>query len=38
MTHHYFDLDAVVIFDICNDEMVELLATMDRMIEEVKST
>ena len=38
LSHHYFDLDAVVIFDICNDEMVELLATMDRMIEEVKST
>ena len=36
LSHHYFDLDAVVIFDICNDEMAELLVTMDRMIEEVK--
>ena len=35
LSHHYFDLDAVVIFDICNDEMLELLTTVRIMIEDI---
>jgi uncharacterized protein with HEPN domain len=35
LSHHYFDLDAVVIFDICNNEIVELLITINQMIEDI---
>ncbi len=35
LSHHYFDLDAVVIFDICNNEIVELLETISQIIEKV---
>jgi len=35
LSHHYFDLDAVVIFDICNDEIVELLNAIIKMIEDI---
>jgi len=35
LSHHYFDLDAVVIFDICNNEIVELLTTINKMIEDI---
>ena len=35
LSHHYFDLDAVVIFDICNDEMVELLITINKIIADI---
>jgi len=35
LSHHYFDLDAVVIFDICNDEVVELLTTINQMVEDI---
>jgi uncharacterized protein with HEPN domain len=35
LSHHYFDLDAVVIFDICNDEIIELLVTINQMIEDI---
>jgi len=37
LSHHYFDLDAVVIFDICNDEIVTLLGTIHQIIEDVKN-
>ncbi len=37
LSHHYFDLDAVVIFDICNDEIVTLLKTIHQIIEDVKN-
>jgi uncharacterized protein with HEPN domain len=36
LSHHYFDLDAVVIFDICNDEIVELLITVNQIIEDIR--
>ena len=35
LSHHYFDLDAVVIFDICNDEIIELLETINQLIEDI---
>ena len=35
LSHHYFDLDAVVIFDICNNEIVELLITVNQIIEDI---
>ena len=35
LSHHYFDLDAVVIYDICNDEIIELLETINLLIEDI---
>jgi len=35
LSHHYFDLDAVVIFDICNDEIVQLLIIVNQIIEDI---
>jgi len=35
LSHHYFDLDAVVIFDICNDEIIQLLETIKQMINDI---
>ena len=37
LSHHYFDLDAVVIFDICNNEIVELLTTVNKIIEDINA-
>jgi len=37
LSHHYFDLDAVVIFDICQEELVDLLSTIKQMIKDIKS-
>ena len=35
LSHHYFDLDAMTIFEICNDEIVELLGTIKQMITKI---
>jgi uncharacterized protein with HEPN domain len=35
LSHHYFDLDAVVIFDICNDEIVQLRITVNQIIKDI---
>ncbi len=35
LSHHYFDLDAVVIYEICNDEIIELLETINLLIEDI---
>jgi len=36
LSHHYFDLDASVIFEICNDEIAKLQKTILIMIEDIK--
>ena len=35
LSHHYFDLDAEVIFAICQNEIRELLGTTVKIIEDV---
>jgi len=37
LSHHYFDLDAETIFDICDNYLDELLNTTKEMIDTVKS-
>ena len=37
LSHHYFDLDANTIFDICNENIDELLETVDLMISHLKN-
>ena len=35
LSHHYFDLDAEVIFNICKKDTNELLETTIKIIEEL---
>ncbi|MFK5937032.1 MAG: DUF86 domain-containing protein [Sulfurimonas sp.] len=35
LSHHYFDLDAETIFEICQDDISELLATTIKIIEDI---
>ena len=35
ITHHYFDLDAEAIYDVCENNIEPLLKTIDRMIEDI---
>jgi len=36
LSHHYFQLDAETIFEICNNEIDELLTVTKKMISEVQ--
>jgi uncharacterized protein with HEPN domain len=36
LSHHYFDINADIIFDICNTKLEELLNVTQKMIEDVK--
>ncbi|WP_456323197.1 HepT-like ribonuclease domain-containing protein [Hydrogenimonas sp.] len=35
ISHHYFDLDAEVIFSICQDHMDELLLTLKQIVKDL---
>jgi len=35
LSHHYFDLDASTIFEVCQDHIDELLDTVDQMIDDL---
>ncbi len=37
LSHHYFDLDAEVIFGICDEHLEELLCVTKEMIAKIKS-
>jgi len=37
LSHHYFDLDAETIFDICENNLDELLRVTESMIKKVKN-
>ncbi len=36
LSHHYFDLDAEVIFDICKEDVKKLLETTIQIIKDIK--
>ena len=36
LSHHYFDVDANTIFDVCNENVDELLTTIGSMIEDLE--
>ena len=36
ISHHYFDLDAEVIFDVCKNHIPDLKITIERMLEDLK--
>ena len=35
LSHHYFDMNAEAIYNVCNDDIVSLEQTIKRMIEEL---
>ncbi len=37
ISHHYFDLDAEMIFDICQNNIAELLAILNKMNKDMES-
>lgn len=38
IAHHYFDLDAEVVFDVVKNEFPNLLQTIRRMIHDLETT
>ncbi|MFA6196410.1 MAG: HepT-like ribonuclease domain-containing protein [Sulfurimonas sp.] len=38
LSHHYFDINAEVIYDLCDKNLGELLSVVILMIEDIKST
>ncbi len=36
LSHHYFDLDAHTIFDICNNNIDALLETIEQMVDDLE--
>lgn len=36
ISHHYFDLDAEAIYDVCENNIEPLLNTIDKIIEDLK--
>lgn len=36
LSHHYFELDSEVIFEICKNELETLLNTTKQIIEDIK--
>ena len=36
LSHHYFDLDASIIFEICTDHIEELLTTLNQIKNDLK--
>lgn len=36
IVHHYFEVDADVIFDICKKDVPTLIAVINRMIEDLR--
>lgn len=38
LSHHYFDLDAETIFDICQNDIQKLLETTLKIIEDINQT
>jgi uncharacterized protein with HEPN domain len=36
ITHHYYDLDAEAIYDVCSNDIEQFLSTIDKIISELK--
>ena len=36
LSHHYFDIDSEIIFDICNTNIDELLQTTSKILSDIK--
>ncbi|MCX6583247.1 MAG: DUF86 domain-containing protein [Candidatus Aminicenantes bacterium] len=35
ITHHYFDLDAEVVFDVCENHIEDLAKTINKILEQL---
>lgn len=38
ITHHYFDLDAEIVFDVCENHIEDLAKVINKMIEDLNPT
>ncbi len=38
LTHHYFDLDAEIVYSVCEDHIEELVRTVQRMLTELEKS
>lgn len=38
LTHHYFDLDAEIVYSVCEDHIDELVRTVQRMLTELETS
>jgi uncharacterized protein with HEPN domain len=38
ISHHYFDVDAEVIYDVCENHVEDLAATIGKMLDEIDAT
>lgn len=38
ITHHYFDLDAEAVYDVCKNDIEPLLSTINRIISDLDKT
>ncbi len=38
LSHHYFDLDAEVVYSVCEDHIEELVRTVQRMLTELEKS
>ena len=38
ISHHYFDVDAEVIYDVCENHVEDLAATIRKMLDEINAT
>ena len=36
ITHHYFDINAEAIYDICENKLTMLMQTIDKILEDIK--
>jgi len=37
ISHHYFDLDAEIIYDVCENEIPKLKATIEKILNDLKN-
>ena len=38
LTHHYFDLDAEIVYSVCENHIEELVRTVQRMLTELEKS
>lgn len=38
ISHHYFDLNAEIVFDICKEKIPPLAATLNKMLKDIENT
>ena len=37
ISHHYFDLDAEIVFDVCQNKLISLKSIIEKMLNDISS-